>query len=194
MMRKIGIFGGTFDPPHNGHLLMASEVLHHLDLDEVWFLPNQIPPHKQGEAFSDSSHRIEMLKLAIESNPFFKLQLIEMERQGPSYTYDTMVLLRDKYPDHQFYFIIGADMVEYLPKWYKIDELVDIVQFTGVKRIGFHMETPYPVKFVDVPEFEVSSTMIRERVDKHEPINYLIPEKVRSYIEENGLYDTRRST
>ncbi|ALC81695.1 MULTISPECIES: nicotinate-nucleotide adenylyltransferase [Bacillus] len=193
-MKKIGIFGGTFDPPHNGHLLMANEVLHRLCLDEVWFLPNQIPPHKQEEKFSDSGHRIEMLKLAIESNPSFKLQLIEMERPGPSYTYDTMVLLKEKYPDYQFYFIIGADMVEYLPKWHKIDELLEIVQFTGVKRIGFHMDTPYPVRFVDVPEFEVSSTMIRDRVDKNEPINYLISEKVRRYIEENGLYESRTST
>lgn len=192
-MKKIGIFGGTFDPPHNGHLLMANEVLYQLCLDEVWFLPNQIPPHKQEEKFSDSRHRIEMLKLAIESNPSFKLQLIEMERPGPSYTYDTMVLLKDKYPDYQFYFIIGADMVEYLPKWYKIDKLLEIVKFTGVKRIGFQMETPYPVKFVDVPEFEVSSTMIRERIDKKESIMYLISEKVRRYIEENGLYESRTS-
>lgn len=189
-MKKIGIFGGTFDPPHCGHLLMANEVLHQLSLEEIWFLPNQIPPHKQEEHFSDSSHRIEMLKLAIESNPSFKLQLIEMERQGPSYTYDTMKLLRGKYPEVQFYFIIGADMVEYLPKWHKIDELLGIVQFTGVKRIGFQMETPYPVQFVDVPEFEVSSTLIRERVEKNQPIKYLIPENVRRYIEENGLYES----
>lgn len=81
-MKKIGIFGGTFDPPHNGHLLMANEVLHQAGLDEIWFMPNQIPPHKQDADYTASIHRVEMLKLAIRSNPCFKLQLAEMERKA----------------------------------------------------------------------------------------------------------------
>ncbi|KYD02040.1 nicotinate-nucleotide adenylyltransferase [Bacillus atrophaeus] len=189
-MKKIGIFGGTFDPPHNGHLLMANEVLHQVGLDEIWFMPNQIPPHKQDADYTASIHRVEMLKLAIRSNPCFKLQLAEMEREGPSYTFDTVRLLKDRYPNEQLYFIIGADMIEFLPKWYKLDELLKLIQFIGVKRPGFHIETPYPLLFADVPEFEVSSTMIRERFKSKKPTDYLIPDEVKKYVEENGLYES----
>ncbi|MBL6008108.1 MULTISPECIES: nicotinate-nucleotide adenylyltransferase [Bacillus] len=189
-MKKIGIFGGTFDPPHNGHLLMANEVLYQAELDEIWFMPNQIPPHKQDEDYTDSTHRVEMLKLAIQSNPSFKLQLAEMEREGPSYTFDTVSLLKQRYPNDQLFFIIGADMIEYLPKWYKLDELLNLIQFIGVKRPGFLVETPYPLLFADVPEFEVSSTMIRERFKSKKPTDYLIPDKVKKYVEENGLYES----
>ncbi|WP_181219789.1 nicotinate-nucleotide adenylyltransferase [Bacillus subtilis] len=189
-MKKIGIFGGTFDPPHNGHLLMANEVLYQAGLDEIWFMPNQIPPHKQNEDYTDSFHRVEMLKLAIQSNPSFKLVLVEMEREGPSYTFDTVSLLKQRYPNDQLFFIIGADMIEYLPKWYKLDELLNLIQFIGVKRPGFHVETPYPLLFADVPEFEVSSTMIRERFKSKKPTDYLIPDKVKKYVEENGLYES----
>ncbi|AEB24792.1 MULTISPECIES: nicotinate-nucleotide adenylyltransferase [Bacillus] len=189
-MRKIGIFGGTFDPPHNGHLLMANEVLHQAELDEVWFMPNQIPPHKQNEDFTDSRRRVEMLRLAISSNPGFKLELAEMEREGPSYTYDTVRLLKERHPNDKLFFIIGADMIEYLPKWYKLDELLKLIQFIGVRRPGYHIETPYPLLFADVPEFGVSSTMLRERLKAKKPTQYLMPDEVRQYIEENDLYES----
>ncbi|EFV73532.1 nicotinate-nucleotide adenylyltransferase [Bacillus sp. BT1B_CT2] len=190
IMRKIGIFGGTFDPPHNGHLLMANEVLYKLDLDEIWFMPNQIPPHKQKNSFSLSMHRVEMLKLAISGKEQFKLETIELEREGPSYTFDTVRLLKDRYPDHEFYFIIGADMVEYLPKWSNIDKLVNMIQFVGVKRPGFQIETPYPLVFVDVPIFEVSSSLLRDRIKNRQPTDYLIPDEVKVYVKENRLYET----
>lgn len=189
-MKKIGIFGGTFDPPHNGHLLMANEVLHQAELDEIWFMPNKIPPHKQNGDFTDSRHQVEMLKLAISSNSGFKLELAEMDRKGPSYTYDTVRLLKERHPNDKLFFIIGADMIEYLPKWYKLDELLTLIQFIGVRRPGYHIETPYPLLFADVPEFDVSSTMLRERLKAKKPTQYLMPDKVRQYIEENDLYES----
>jgi nicotinate-nucleotide adenylyltransferase len=189
-MKKIGIFGGTFDPPHYGHLLMANEVLHALHLSEIWFMPNHIPPHKQHEQVTNSEDRLHMLKLAIADHPHFKIETIELQRGGPSYTYDTMRQLKAIYPNNEFYFIIGADMVEYLPNWYYIDRLVQLVTFVGVKRPGFSLETSYPLIEVEIPEFAVSSSLIRERVKQGKSIRYLVPERVRLYIEEKKLYGT----
>ncbi|MGM7721046.1 nicotinate-nucleotide adenylyltransferase [uncultured Metabacillus sp.] len=190
MSKKIGLLGGTFDPPHFGHLLIASEVLHALQLAEIWFIPNQIPPHKQTEQFTNSKHRVNMLKLALTSNDQFKIDTIELEREGPSYTYDTLCLLSEQYPAYSFYFIIGADMIEYLPHWYKIEEVVKLVTFVGVKRPGYTTSTDYPVKEVEIPQFDVSSTMLRERIKTGENTAYLLPDDVKRYIEENRLYGT----
>ncbi|WP_044733063.1 nicotinate-nucleotide adenylyltransferase [Geobacillus kaustophilus] len=190
-MGKIGIFGGTFDPPHYGHLLMANEVLDALQLSEIWFLPNRIPPHKQHEQVTKSENRLRMLELAVAGHPRFHIETIELEREGPSYTYDTIRQLVAMHPDDEFYFIIGADMVEHLPNWHRIEELIELVTFVGVKRPGFSMETPYPVIEVEAPQFAVSSSLIRERVRNGQTIRYLVPEGVRLYIEEKGLYGAR---
>ncbi|MBM7604773.1 nicotinate-nucleotide adenylyltransferase [Metabacillus crassostreae] len=191
MTKKIGILGGTFDPPHFGHLLIASEILHKMQLSEVWFIPNQIPPHKSEKHFSDSRHRLNMLKLAIKDNDHFKINTLELEREGPSYTYDTIHILREQYPDYSFHFIIGADMIEYLPHWHKIDEIIKIVSFIGVKRHGYKTVTDYPVNEIEIPMFDVSSTMLRERLNKNESTAYLLPEDVKRYIKGNHLYGTR---
>jgi len=187
----IGIFGGTFDPPHNGHLLIANEVLIELRLDEIWFMPNNIPPHKEQGSNTTNEQRIDMLKLAIKDQPAFRLQTIELEREGPSYTYETMKILTEKYGDIRFYFIIGGDMVEYLPKWHHIEELLEIVSFVGVKRPGFSIHTPYPIISVDVPQIDVSSSMLRKRIAKEIDTRYLLPESVRQYIKENKLYGSK---
>lgn len=189
-MKKIGILGGTFDPPHHGHLLIANEVLSALDLDEIWFMPNQEPPHKQKSESITNEDRLEMLKLAIEGNQNFRIQPIELEREGPSFTVDTMKIIRANYKDYQFFFIIGADMIEYLPKWHKIDELVQLVQFVGVERPEYSHDTIYPIIYVDVPAMEVSSSIIRERLKKGKPVRYLLPDSVIHYIEEKHLYGT----
>lgn len=189
-MKKIGILGGTFDPPHHGHLLIANEVLSALDLDEIWFMPNQEPPHKQKSKSITNEDRLEMLKLAIEGNQQFRIQTIELERKGPSFTVDTMKIIRANYNKYQFFFIIGADMIEYLPKWYKIDELVQLVQFVGVERPEYSHDTIFPIIYVDVPAMEVSSSIIRERLKKGKPVRYLLPDSVIQYIEENHLYGT----
>ncbi|MDQ0231565.1 nicotinate-nucleotide adenylyltransferase [Metabacillus malikii] len=188
MSKKIGILGGTFDPPHFGHLLIASEVLNELQLNEIWFMPNQIPPHKQEKQFSTSEHRYNMLKLAIDKHDHFKIETIELHRDGPSYTYDTLCLLREKYPSYTFYFIIGADMIEFLPKWYKVDEILELATFVGVKRFGHQTISPYPIKKIDIPQIDVSSTLLRKRIRTNKPTDYLMPDVVKKYIEENHLY------
>lgn len=189
MVKKVGIMGGTFDPPHLGHLLIANDVQHALSLDEVWFMPNHIPPHKQRDSITNTGLRLEMLEAAIGDQPSFHVQTIELEREGPSYTYDTILLLKESHPTVDFHFIIGADMVEYLPKWHKIEELVNLVKFIGVKRPGYSIETAFPVIEVETPQFEVSSTLIRQRVKDGRSSHYLVPEQVRRIIEEKKLYE-----
>lgn len=190
-MRKIGILGGTFDPPHHGHLLIANEALHGIGLDEIWFLPNQEPPHKQKSGLITNEDRLYMLELVTKKVPNFRIETIELERQGPSYTYDTMKKLKDIYPDFQFYFIIGADMVEYLPKWHKVDELMEMVSFIGVNRPNYENQTNFPINHLDVPEFAVSSSLIRERIREGKTIRYLLPDSVIEYLEEKNLYGAK---
>jgi nicotinate-nucleotide adenylyltransferase len=192
-MKKVGILGGTFDPPHYGHLLIANEVRSALELDKIWFMPNHEPPHKKKPESVEDEDRLHMLELAIAENANFSIQPIELERKGPSYTVDTMKILHTEYPDHQFYFIIGADMIEYLPKWHDIDILVNLVQFVGVKRKSYRHQTDYPVLYIDVPAIDVSSSMIRDRVKKGQTVRYLLPDSVIDYIEEKQLYGSSKS-
>lgn len=192
-MKKIGILGGTFDPPHNGHLLIASEVHDALSLDEIWFLPNGEPPHKPLSSGASTEHRIAMLERAVSDNLHFKIEKLEVDRTGPSYTFETMKLLHEREEGHQFYFIIGADMVEYLPKWHKIDELIKLVTFVGVQRPEYELNTKYPVTYIDIPEFAVSSSLIRERTQAGRTIQYLAPDSVILYIKEHQLYGTNES-
>ena len=148
-MRRIGILGGTFDPPHCGHLLIANEVLHALKLDEVWFMPNREPPHKEKTGLISNEDRLALIRLAISGHPSFRIETIELQRSGPSYTYDTMTLLVKKHPDVEFFFIIGADMIEYLPKWHKISELIAHSIYRG-RTPDYQTDSPYPLIF-DVP-------------------------------------------
>jgi nicotinate-nucleotide adenylyltransferase len=187
---NIAILGGTFDPPHYGHLMIAEEVLEACDLDGVWFMPSPRPPHKTEEVISDAHHRIEMVKQAIADNERFHLSLIEFEREGLSYTYDTMKELIDKHPHNQFYFLIGADMVEYLPHWHRIDELVRMVTFIGVGRPGFSLASEYRefIHEVEVPEYEISASFLRKRFKENGNTRYFLPDNVRKYIMEKGLY------
>jgi nicotinate-nucleotide adenylyltransferase len=186
-MKRIGILGGTFDPPHQGHLLMAEFVRNDLQLDEVWFIPSHVPPHKQGAEVS-AEERLKMVENAIESNPYFKASNVELTRKGTSYTVDTMSHLVNQYPDNEFYFIIGADMVEHLPKWYKIDELMKLVQFVGVKRPGYKWSPEIPVQFVEIPLIDISSSKIRERLLSGHSVRYLVPDAVYHFIKEHKIY------
>ncbi|GGE74769.1 nicotinate-nucleotide adenylyltransferase [Priestia taiwanensis] len=188
-MGKIGIVGGTFDPIHCGHLLIGNEVKEALSLDEIWYMPNKVPPHKKEKKLTSTENRLRMIELAIASNKDFALAIDELEREGVSYTYDTMKMLREKYPHHTFYFIIGGDMVEYLPKWYRVDELLQFVQFVGVTRPGYTVKSPYSIITLEIPEFSVSSSLIRDRIKNRKSIRYLVPTNIQHYIEENGLYE-----
>ncbi|RCA10186.1 nicotinate (nicotinamide) nucleotide adenylyltransferase [Enterococcus durans] len=186
--KQVGILGGTFNPVHLAHLVMADQAGKNLGLDEVYLMPSYQPPHVDEKKTIDASDRLKMLELAIADNPFLKIETIELTRKGKSYTYDTMKALTQNNPETDYYFIIGGDMVEYLPKWYKIDELVTMVNFVGIQRTGYTTETPYPVIWVDVPEIDISSTKIRQKIQQGCSVRYLVPDKVIDYIQKEGLY------
>ncbi|CAK6476099.1 nicotinate-nucleotide adenylyltransferase [Peribacillus castrilensis] len=189
-MKKIGILGGTFNPPHIGHLIIANEVLDALELDEIRFMPNHVPPHKEKSEEVTDMDRLAMLENAIAGNPSFYIEGIEIERKGTSYTYDTIKLLKELEPANEFYFIIGADMIEYLPNWHRIDELVHMVNFVGVKRPGYNENTVYPITMVKVPQMFISSSMIRRKLRTGKTVKYLIADPVVKYIKGNGLYES----
>lgn len=185
---RIGIYGGTFNPVHNAHLLAADQVGKTLLLNKVLFMPDMIPPHVDHKEAIDAEDRVNMLQLAIEDNPLFGIEMAEIERGGISYTYDTMKYLKEKHPDTDYYFIIGGDMVDYLPKWHEIDKLVKLVNFVGVRRPGAQNDSQYPVIWVDVPGVDFSSTDIRDRIKQGRSIRYMVPDKVAEYIKEHQLY------
>ncbi|WP_019312953.1 nicotinate-nucleotide adenylyltransferase [Streptococcus mutans] len=186
--KQVGILGGNFNPVHNAHLLVADQVRQQLGLDEVLLMPEYKPPHVDKKATIDEKHRLKMLELAIKGIEGLAIETIELKRKGVSYTYDTMKDLIEQNPDVDYYFIIGADMVDYLPKWHKIDELIQMVQFVGVQRPKYKAGTSYPVIWVDVPLMDISSSMIRDFIRKNRKPNFLLPKLVLDYIEKEGLY------
>lgn len=189
-MKKIGLLGGTFDPPHIGHLLIAEEVYQALGLDEVWFIPSYEPPHKN-KSKTNVNYRIKMIEAAIRDNEHFHINLIEINRLGKSYTFDTIKMLNEQYPQTSFYFVIGADMVEYLPKWNKIDDLIKLVQFVGVKRANYQLASGYPIKEVEIPGIDISSSIIRDRLKRGVGVRYLVQPKVLDVIKELELYGSK---
>lgn len=186
--RQIGIFGGNFNPVHMGHLLVADQVVQQLGLERVYLMPEAIPPHIDTKGTISSEHRLNMLELAITGNPRLGIELIELQSGGINYTFDTMKELRKMNPEVDYFFIIGADMVSYLPKWHRIGELVELVQFVGVRRLNYPEETNYPVTWVDMPKVDFSSTRIREWIAAGNSPDYLVPDLVAQYIQEKRLY------
>lgn len=200
MTRRIGIFGGTFDPIHVGHLAAVEDAAERLDLERVLFVPNHVPPHKQRQTVSDAEDRVAMVELAIADNTRFEISLIELARPGPSYTLDTLRELRKQFgPDAQLYFLAGCDALGALHTWHEPDALLhefhvvfmdrptaEIIDWTAVERRfpGIRDE----VTVVDVAELEVSGEDIRRRVRGGRPIRYYVAPPVRRYIEENELY------
>ena len=186
--KQVGVLGGNFNPVHNAHLIVADQVRQQLGLDKVLLMPEYEPPHVDTKGTIAEHHRLKMLELAIEGIEGLEIETIELERKGISYTYDTMLLLNERDPDTDYYFIIGADMVDYLPKWHRIDELVEIVQFVGVQRPRYKAGTSYPVIWVDVPLMDISSSMVRDFVAKGRTPNFMLPKPVLDYIKKEGLY------
>lgn len=186
--KQVGILGGNFNPVHLAHLIMAEQAGKILGLDKVYLMPAFLPPHVDQKETIDASHRLKMLELAVADNPYLDIEKIELIRQGTSYTYETMKVLKEQNPDTDYFFIIGGDMAAYLPKWYRIDDLMKLVDFVGVKRAGFPQESPYPIIWVDVPELSISSTEIRQKIRQGCSLKYLVPDDVLDYIHEEGLY------
>jgi nicotinate-nucleotide adenylyltransferase len=189
MKRKVGLLGGTFNPPHLGHLVIAQRVLQKAQLDEIRFLPNRVPPHKKSDGTVSANQRLRMLEGAISGNSDFKIEKIELQREGPSYTYDTIKELTKRDPEIEYSFIIGGDMIEYLPNWFRIDELIEMVHFIGVNRPAYSHETPFKIQFVEVPDLAISSSLIREAVKNNESIRYLVTDEVYRIIKEEKLYE-----
>jgi nicotinate-nucleotide adenylyltransferase len=193
----VGIMGGTFDPIHTGHLIAAERARVEGGLDEVWLMPANVPPHKPNAPKGTSQQRWEMVCLAAEGNPFFRPVDIEINKGGVSYSIDTIELLKSHYPDIAFSYIIGADMVQYLPQWHRIDDIVRHIHFIGLARPGYELDLQQlpehirnRVKLVPMPLVEISSTAIRALRQKRDPVRYLVPDKVGQFMEVNGLYET----
>ena len=186
--KQVGILGGNFNPVNNAHLVVADQVRQQLGLDEVLLMPEFEPPHVDKKETIDEQHRLNMLMLAINGIEGLDIETIELERKGISYTYDTMKLLTEANPDTDYYFIIGADMVDYLPTWHRIDELIEMVQFVGVQRPKYKAGTSYPVIWVDVPLMDISSSAVRAYIKKDRTPNFMVPQSVLAYIKKAGLY------
>lgn len=196
-MKRIGIFGGTFDPVHNGHLIMAENVKDQMHLDEVMFIPSRIPPLKNSAAITDGEHRLNMLKLAIEGNDNFIINDIELKMRGeePNYTVNTLLKLRESYSNDQvkFYLVIGMDQLINLHKWKDPGKLFALTEVVIINRPGYliqQVENEYSRRgiFVPVPNIDISATDIRYRIKEKRSIKYLVPAKVEDYIYENELY------
>ncbi len=190
---KVGIMGGTFDPIHHGHLVAASEVAHLFELDEVVFVPTGQPWQKDLDKVTPSEDRYLMTVIATAENPQFRVDRMEIDRKGPTYTLDTLRQMRAEYgPDVDLYFITGADALGAILSWRNVDELFELAHFVGCNRPGHHLSDPGlpdgKVSLVEVPALAISSTECRERVRKGEPIWYLVPDGIVRYINKTGLY------
>lgn len=186
--KQIGIMGGTFNPVHIAHLVAAQQALTKLRLDEVWFIPDNIPPHKKVEKPISSKDRATMLELATHDNPKFHVKLLELFRGGVSYTIDTVRYLKKVAPQNNYYLIMGSDQVNSFDTWKEADNLARLVTLVGIRRPGYPQEPKYSMIWVDAPDIRLSSTAIRRSVATGTSIRYLVPESVRKYIIEKGLY------
>ena len=197
---KIGIMGGTFDPIHTGHLIIGEYARTTLDLDKVIFVPVGLPPHKDNNKVSTSERRLAMTKIAIESNSYFYLSSIEVDRKQITYTIDTIKELKNIYKEDELYFVIGGDSLFEIEKWKDFDQLIGLCKFVVLERPGrtkdemdekiLQLNDLYKIKLEKIysPLIDISSTEIRERVRKNLSITYLVPESVESYIVNHKLY------
>jgi nicotinate-nucleotide adenylyltransferase len=195
---RIGILGGTFNPPHLGHLVCAQEAYIQLELDRVILIPAREPPHKPVEDEPGPEHRLELCRLAVHGDPRFDVSEIELNREGPSYTVDTLSLLHASAPDTDLSLILGGDIAAGLPDWHEPERVLSLATVAVAKRRGTPRERVerslarlsggQRTRFFRMPRIGVSSTFIRERVRRGEPIRYLVPDPVAGYIAEKGLY------
>ena len=196
-MTKIGVLGGTFDPVHFGHLLLGESARQELGLDKIMFVPAGQPWRKADRAITSSGRRVAMLQLAIERNPAFEVSALEVEREGPSYTVDTLESLSGD--NHELYCILGVDAFEDLPNWKEPKRIAELAVLAVTGRPGFReggevskklltLRLGERVVWFHMPALEVSASGVRECVRAGKSVRYLVPEAVREYIETNGLY------
>lgn len=186
---KIGILGGTFNPIHLGHLILAEEIRQKIPLHKVIFVPANLPPHKENGEIIPAYHRMRMLKLAIKPNPYFSASDIEIKKGGRSYTIDTVKEFTRLYPDDELYFIIGSDLVKYLNEWKDVKEIIALVKFVVATRPGFPLENlPSYMTTMNIRAMDISAFEIRQCIKENCSFRYLVPDSVRQYIIRQGLY------
>lgn len=203
-----GILGGTFDPPHIGHLALAQEAYARLMLDRVWFIPAGQPPHKVGHVLSPAADRRAMVELAVADDPRFAVSSVDLDRPGPSYTSETLRLLRAEWgAERPMCLILGWDMLTYLPHWHEpVSVIATVDQIAAAHRPGVpepageleRLRQALPglaekLVILPAPELDVAATDLRERVASNLPIRYLVPDAVRAYVEAHHLYGSGRS-
>ena len=198
--KKIGIMGGTFNPIHNGHLLLAETAYHQFDLDSVLIMPTKNTYYKKMPDNVTEAQRIDMIKLAIEDNDHFQLSLEEINREGITYTYETLLNLTQENPDHDYYFIMGADSLYHIESWYKVEEIFRMTTILVAARgVGTSSVLDSQIEYIQnkydavieklyAPIMEISSNDLRKRVQHGDSIRYLLPQKVIDYIAENHVY------
>jgi len=193
-MATLGVFGGSFNPPHQAHLIVAERVCDALALDKVLWIPAHIPPHKQHDPeLAAPEHRLAMTRLAIQGNPHFELSDIELKRSGPSYTVDTLRTLKQEYPGTELFLILGGDSFQQFPTWHQPEEIVKYAHLVVYHRPGADF-SKVPERFIKhayfirTPLLEISGTTIRKWVRTGHSIRYVVPDTVRLYIEEHHLY------
>ncbi len=188
---RLGVMGGTFDPIHIGHLIAASEACSQFKLDQVLFVPAGDPWQKREHA--DPEDRFLMVELAIEADPRFAVSRMEIDRKGPTYTIETLELLRRSHPDAELFFITGADALALLPSWYRFEDLAELTEVILAARPGVEVTVVggpgwpkiHPLEMVPIG---VSSTIVRARIRADEPANYMVPARVLKHIGDSGLY------
>lgn len=183
--KNVGLFGGSFDPVHHGHLILARDAMESLGLDRVVFIPAWVSPHKLDYPPVDAELRCEMLKAAIAGEARFSIELCEIERGGPSYTIDTVRYLMARSPDTDFHYLIGDDNLAALGTWHEIDALRRLVRFAVLARNGADVGEEFPVV---ARRLDISSSQIRNRVAAGLSVRYLLPDNVCDIIERHGLY------
>ena len=198
-MQSMGIFGGTFDPPHLGHLILAAEARAQLGLERLLWVLTPDPPHKQGQSIAPLELRLEMVKLAIADDPQFEISSVELNRPGPHYALDTVQILAGQNPGVNLVYLMGGDSLRDLPHWHHPADFVSACHLIGVMRrpddaveLGI-LEESLPgltakVRFVDAPLLEIAAHEIRNRIAEGRPFRYFLPEPVYKYIDSHGLY------
>jgi nicotinate-nucleotide adenylyltransferase len=195
---RIGILGGAFNPPHTGHLVCAQEAFVQLELDRVLFVPVGQAPHRELAGDPGAEARLEMVELAIGDDERFAASRVELDREGPSYTSDTLRGLTEAAPDDELFLILGGDQAATLATWHEPDQVLSLATVAVVERsnwsrnaIGIKvgwLKGMERVRYLDMPLMQISSSSIRRRIAEGRPVRYLVPDKVASYIESNGLY------
>ena len=189
---KIGLYFGSFNPIHIGHLIIANHVINETSIQQVWLVVSPQNPFKQESGLLNEYHRLHLAQLAVEEDSRLRVSDIEFKMPRPSYTIDTMVYLQEKYPQHEFIIIMGSDGFQNLPKWKNAALLIDNYSFIIYNRPGYDVNNTHGAKVnvLDAPLLTISATHIRKNIQQGKSILYLVPEKVRTYIEANNYYQS----